>query len=118
MYRPWHEDDRPVWRVEAGYALPGPLTRDNAKALGKMLAATGMARSPSIRSGTHWALVAVFVRGSDGTHARLAAEGVVRAGDREAGLGLLTAPPLLTRVAPVRPRGTAPSTGADAAPPG
>lgn len=51
MYIPWHQDRRPIWRVDLTYLLVGPRGRaglDDCRGLRDALAATGSVRGARV----------------------------------------------------------------------
>lgn len=91
MYRPWQEDDRPVWRVTATWRTPrGQIDDEEQRLLLKTLKETGHVRSQVIDSVAHGRLtVTVSVKAISRDAAEHAAVRVIEVAHRASGLGEL-----------------------------
>ncbi len=80
MHRPWHEDDRPAWRVTSRYeVLRLGHGKINALELERQLAATGLARAPKVLIASGAATITVTLRAIDEVEAGAAVLGIIDA---------------------------------------
>ncbi len=89
MHRPWHEDDRPAWRVVASWVTSqGSLDEGGQALLLKTLEETGLVAGAVVEAVADGRLrLAVLVKAPGGESAEYAADRIVRVAYRVAGLG-------------------------------
>jgi hypothetical protein len=89
MFRPWRQDDRPVWRAVVQHELLAPLDPDDREAIRRTALETGMVRAPVITQDAHTISTSMLVKAdSDREAAELSAR-IVEAAHREAAHGCL-----------------------------
>jgi hypothetical protein len=88
MFRPWSQDPRPIWRVEARWE-----TSESVEAVGdellRALMDTGQVRAPSLEAGDGGLAVTLLIRAEDEEAAAHAVARIADVACRLAGLGHL-----------------------------
>lgn len=110
IHRPWHEDDRPVWRVTCVYEGHAEFGAIVALDLRDQLAATGKVRHPEVFIRDGECRVTLMVRSSDDAQAGADALTLIDSAARHVAgleLGEPTAVPLTSRAGSLRPFVTA-----------
>lgn len=89
MYRPWRQDERPVWRARVEHDLARPLDSDDVEMIKAALLATGLTREPVLVTAGETVTVWLLVRADDERDAAWAGCRVAEAAHRQAGHGRL-----------------------------
>lgn len=89
MFRPWSQDPRPVWRVQATCWTPEPTDRDDHALLLRTLAATGHVRAPTLETGHGRVTLTMLVHAYSHEAAEHIAGRVAQVAYHTAGLGHL-----------------------------
>lgn len=89
MFRPWSQDPRPVWRVQATCWTPEPTDADDHALLLQILAETGHVRAPSLETGHGRVTLTMLVHAYTHETAEHVARRVAQVAYHTAGLGHL-----------------------------
>jgi hypothetical protein len=89
MFRPWRQDDRPVWRALVQHELLAPLEPCDREAVLRTALETGMVRCPVVTQDDHTISTSLLVKADNHEEAAELSARIVEAAHREAAHGRL-----------------------------
>jgi hypothetical protein len=89
LFRPWRQDDRPIWQVTARWTTAATHTDDDVRLLAKTLDQTGMVQHTRLEASHDRLTAGLYLRASGQEAAELIAVRVVEVAHQAAGLGAL-----------------------------
>lgn len=89
MFRPWRQDDRPIWWTRVQHEVSAPLDPDDRTAVEQQALDTGLTRFAVVTCDDCTVSTYLLVKAQDGAEAEEASARIVEAAHREAAHGRL-----------------------------
>jgi len=89
LFRPWRQDDRPIWQVTARWTAGATHTDDDVRLLATTLDQTGMVQQARLEASHDRLTAGLYLKASGQEAAELIAVRVVEVAHQAAGLGPL-----------------------------